>query len=174
MELVYTDTQIAKILTKIIAKARYELEIAQENGTVEELMKDYGITLEEKAMPVNPRISKILVVGKLEASKHEYVMRAKKLNIPEKNIEIESDYRKLHNLNLTKLEYSDTYSDVIFSASPHSMAGMGDASSMISKMEKEPDKYPRVIRAIANSELKLSITSFRNALRATRYLEVNQ
>ena len=171
MEYAYTDRQINLIIQKIISKARHELEIANENGTVDELMEEYGVTLEEGAMPVNPKSSKILIVGELAATKNEYVMRARKLHIPENNLEFEPDYEKLHKLNLTRLEYSDTYSDIIFGPVPHSMAGKGKDTSMISKMEKESDKYPRVIRAIANNELKLSITSFSKALRSTRYFE---
>lgn len=171
MEYVYTDRQINLIIQKIISKARRELEIANENGTVNELMEEYGVTLEESAMPVNPRLSKILVVGELAATKNEYIMKAKKLHIPESNLEFISDYEKLNRINLTRLEYSDTYSDIIFGPVPHSMAGKGKETSMISKMEKESNKYPRVTRAIANNELKLSITSFLKAIRATRYFE---
>lgn len=171
MENTFTDKQIGMILQKLISKVRHELELAVDNGTVGELMDEYGITLEESAMPVNPRLSKILVVGELVGKRKDYIQSAKKLNIPEYNIEFESDYEKLHNLNLSRLEYSDTYSDVIFGQVPHSMAGKGDSSSMIAKMEKEADKYPRVIRATTENELKLTISSFRKALKATRYFE---
>lgn len=171
MEYAYTDRQINLIIQKIISKARHELEIANENGTVDELMEEYGVTLEESALPINPRTSKILVVGELAGTKNEYIMRAKKLHIPESNIEFESNYEKLNRLNLAKLEYSDTYSDIIFGPVPHSMMGKGKDSSIITKMEKESNKYPRVTRATANGELKLSITSFSRAIRSTRYFE---
>lgn len=171
MEYQYTDKQINEILQKIIAKARHELQIAQENGTVEDLMDDYGVKLEANPMPVNPRLSKILVVGALAGKQNDYIMSARKLNINENNIEFETDYSKMNNLSLTKLKYSDVYSDVIFGPIPHSMIGKDDSSSIIALMEKESDKYPRVIRASANNELKLTITSFRKSLRETRYFE---
>lgn len=171
MEYSFTEKQIASILQKIIAKVRHELQLANENGTVQELLEDYGITLEEDAMPVNLRRSKILVVGELSGKLKDYLLSAKKLGISDNNIEFESNYEKLHNLNLTKLAYSDLYSDVIFGPVPHSMAGKDGASSMIAKMENEPNIYPRVIRATTANELKLTITSFRKGIRSTRYFE---
>ncbi len=172
MSNMYSDKQIKGILQKIISKAMRELELANENGTIDELLEDYGITLEESAPPVNPRTSKILVVGPTAGKLNDYLMSAKKLHIPESCIEFMRDYDKLTNINLTKFEYSETYSDIIFGPIPHSMEGIGDASNIIAKMEAESYKYPRIIRATANSELKLSITSFRKALSSTRYFEI--
>ena len=171
MATVYSDRQIREILRKIIAKAQRELMIASENGTIDELLEDYGITFEESAMPVNPRTSRILVVGSLAGKQKDYEMSARKYGIPSSNIEFLSDYEKLSNNDLTRLEYSNEYSDIIFGPVPHSMAGKGDASSIIVKMEREAEKYPRVIRANAGNELKLSVSSFRKAIKSTRYFE---
>jgi len=49
---------------------------------------------------------------------------------------------------------------------------MGDVSSLLAIMKREPNKYPKVIVATANSSLKLSINSFKQALLNTRLLEM--
>ena len=69
----YSASQISKIIQKIISKARRELELAQESDTVEEVMEKYGVTLNEEAMPVNPKVSKILVFGSLVGKEKDYV-----------------------------------------------------------------------------------------------------
>lgn len=165
----YTDRQLQEIFTKAINKLQREFRLAKENDSIDDFMNDYGIIYEEEAMPINVRQSKILVVGALNGKLKDYQLAAKKLDIKEDNIEFEVDFSKFTNLNLSRLEYSSEYSDIIFGAVPHSMEGRGDSSSMIAKMESEPNKYPRVTRAMANNSLKLSINSFRNALRLTRY-----
>lgn len=59
----YSPKQLAEILNKIIYKARYEIEIANNEGTVDELLNHYEIIYEEDTPPINPRSSKILVLG---------------------------------------------------------------------------------------------------------------
>lgn len=52
------------------------------------------------------------------------------------------------------------------------MTNMGDVSSLLAIMKREPNKYPKVIVDTANSALKLSINSFKQALLNTRLLEM--
>lgn len=169
MEYKYSDKQTMDIFSKVMNKIQLEFRLAKENNSLDEFMEEYGIVYEENPMPVNRRQSKILVVGSLSGKEKDFIQASKKLGISENNLEFESDFDKFTNLNLMRLEYSDEYSDIIFGPIPHSMAGKGDSSSIIAKMEHESDKFPRAIRACANSELKLSISSFRKALSSTRY-----
>lgn len=165
----YTESQAQEIFQRAMNKLMMQFRLAKNNNSLDDFMEDYGIVYEESPMPVNSRMSKILVVGALSGKVNNFVISAKKQGIPESNIEFEHDFSKFHNINLARLEYSDKYSDIIFGPIPHSMAGKGDSSSIIAKMEKESDKYPRVIRACTSNELKLSITSFRKAIASTRY-----
>lgn len=167
----HSASQISQIIQKIIAKARKELEIAQENDSVEEVMEQYGVSLEEDPVQVNPRISKILVFGALAGKKRDYLLAAKKLNIPEDNLVFISDYDELKHYDTAKLEYSVEYSDIIYGPAPHKETNMGDTSSFLAKLKNEPNKYPRLTVASANGALKLSISSFRNSLTRTRYFE---
>lgn len=166
------QAQVGKILQKIIAKATYELQQAAENGNLEDVMDHYGVTLEEEALPVDEGRSKILVLGALNGKPGDYKLSAKKMGIRPDNLEFESDYRKLKNFNAATLRNSFKYSDIIYGSAPHKMKNMGDVSSLLAGMQKEPQYYPRVIRAdVGDDRLKITITSFREALSKTRYYE---
>lgn len=167
----YSSAQIGKILIKIIAKACHELEIASEQGTVDEVMDEYGVTLEEGAMPVSKRTSKILVFGALSGKVSDYQMVAKKMGIQSDNLEFAVDYDKLKHFNTTILRDSMEYSDIIYGPAPHKIEDMGDTYSLVAAIEREPEHYPRLIKAVANKELKITITNFKESLRKTRYFE---
>lgn len=167
----YSQAQISRIAQKIIAKVRKELEIAQENDNLDELMEKYGIGFEEESMPVDSRKSKIIVFGALAGKLKDYIMAAKKLGISQENLVFISDYDELKRYDTAKLEYSLEYSDIIYGPTPHKTIGMGDENSLLAKIKREPNKYPKLQVATANGVLKLSIQSFKNALTNTRYFE---
>ena len=151
----YSSSQISKIIQKIIAKVRRELELAQESNNVDEIMSKYGIALEEEAMPVDPKVSKILVFGALAGKEKDYVLAAKKMGIDKNNIVFVSDYDQLKRYDTAKLEYSTEYSDIIYGPAPHKTAGMGDTSSLLAKIKKEPTRDPRLTIVSANGALRL-------------------
>lgn len=167
----YSQAQISRIAQKIIAKVRKELEIAQENDILDELMEKYGIGFEEESMPVDSRKSKIIVFGALAGKLKDYIMAAKKLGISQENLVFISDYDELKRYDTAKLEYSIEYSDIIYGPTPHKTIGMGDENSLLAKIKREPNKFPKLQVATANGVLKLSIQSFKNALTNTRYFE---
>lgn len=167
----YSQAQISRIAQKIIAKVRKELEIAQENDNLDELMEKYGIGFEEESMPVDSRKSKIIVFGALAGKLKDYIMAAKKLGISQENLVFISDYDELKRYDTAKLEYSLEYSDIIYGPTPHKTIGMGDENSLLAKIKREPNKFPKLQVATANGVLKLSIQSFKNALTNTRYFE---
>lgn len=167
----YTQAQQSKILQKIIAKVRYEIEIACENDEINELLDKYVVSLEEGCMPVNRRTHKILVFGDLAGKENDYKRAAKKIGINEKQLEFISDFKELKRFNTTNLAYSNVYSDIIYGPNPHKQVGIGDHNSFLSAIKNEPQKYPRVIEAKANSELKITISNFKDALFKTRLIE---
>ncbi len=166
----YTARQIQMIVQKIFSKIQHELEIAQRNDTVDELMDKYGVSLEEESVMVDKHTSKILVIGALAGKKDNFVKAARKMDISQYNIQFVDDYEKLTNFNATRLRNSFVYSDIICGPMPHSMKNK-EGSSLIAEMKNNPAEYPRVIVANANSGIKLSIHSFIEALSRTRYFE---
>ncbi len=134
----YTQAQQSKILQKIIAKVRYEIEMACENDEINELLDKYGISLEEGCMPVNRRTHRILVLGDLAGKENDYKKAAKNMGISEKQLEFISDFKELKRFNTITLAYSNVYSDIIFGPNPHKQVGMGDHSSFLAAIKNEP------------------------------------
>lgn len=168
----YSAEQITKLTQKIIAKVTTELRIAQENGTVDEVVAKYGISFEEQAMPVNKRVSKILVFGALAGKLADFQLAAKKCGITKDNIVFETDYNRMHHYDVSTLKDSLVYSDIIFGPAPHKIEGMGDTSSFLATIEKNPNHYPRLIKSQANSSLKITVSNFKESLTRTRYFEM--
>ena len=95
----YTHKQKSVILQKIIDKISKEIFRAIEDSEIDIIMDKYGVTLGESIMPVNKNTSTILVLGALKGKKSDYQMTARKLNIPENNVEFVDDYSKMHTFN---------------------------------------------------------------------------
>lgn len=168
----YSPVQIRKIIDKIVTKITYEVQMAATEGTMQDVLDEYGITLdEEPVMPVDRHKSKILVLGAVAGRLSDYQMTAKKLGIPSDNVEFVTDYRKMKHFNVSNLRYSWTYSDIIYGPTPHSMEGMGDTSSLLAEIKNHPNDYPRLVQVSANEKLKITISNFRSALTKTRYFE---
>ena len=170
----YSFSEIAKIKAKIFAKIAKELELANKNDEMDEVLDKYGVVLgEEERMPINTRTHRILVIGELAGSKKDYQMVAKKMDINPDNIEF-MDYEESKRLDARRLEYSNDYSDIIYGPAPHKINEMGDTNSLLSLIEHNPMRYPRLIRSKTNStdgRLKISISGFKEYLRKTFYYE---
>lgn len=174
----YTHKQKSAILQKIIDKISKEIFHTTEDSEIDAIMNKYGVTLEESAMPINKNTSTILVLGALKGRKSDYQMTARKLNIPENNIEFVDDYSKMHSFNAEQLRYSDRYSDIIVGPTPHSIKNKGDFiknkgdfSSIIAMIENNPKEYPKLLKAIANNSLKITTSNFKELLQQTRYYQ---
>ena len=167
----YSILEIGQMKSKIFGKINYEFELADTDEQVNKLIKKYDIVLEENPMSITPKTAKILVLGALSGKVDKYILASKKLGINQNNLEFISDYSKLKRFDVSNLEYSNKYSDIIYGPNPHKQVNLGDNSSTLAMMKKNPSKYPRVLEAIANKQLKLSIQSFKDCLEKTRLYE---
>lgn len=170
----YSFSEIAKIKSRIFAKIAKELEIANRNDEMPEILDKYGIVLEdEERMPINTRTYRILVIGELAGNKKDYQIAAKRIGIDPDNIEF-MDYDESKKLDARRLEYSNEYSDIIYGPTPHKTSEMGNTSSLLALIENNPMKYPRLIRSKTNStdgRLKITISGFKDYLKRTFYYE---
>ena len=166
----YSFADIASIKSKVFAKIAKEIDLANKNGEMASFLDKYGIVFEEEAMPVDARTMKVLVLGSLAGKLKDYQMAAKKMDIDPSNIEFVDTYDDKR-YDVRRLEYSMEYSDIIYGPNPHKTVGMGDTSSLLAEMKRSPEKYPRVVEAVSNDKLKISISGFRAALMSTRLFE---
>lgn len=167
----YSTSQIIELKNKIIAKVNKEIEIAIRNNSLEEVFNKYGVFLEEDSPSycVTKRM-KILVLGELAGKVKDYQLAAKKKGIDMDNLEF-IDYEAAKHLSASRLQYSNEYSDIIYGPTPHKIEGMGDTSSLLALIEQHPNEYPKLIKASANSKLKITITGFVDYLQKTRFYE---
>ncbi len=166
--------EISEIKSKVLSKIMFELDLAITDDNIEEFLNKHNIIFEANPMPVQPRTMKILVLGALSGNVSNFKLAAKKLGIGDNHIKFECDYKSLKRYDVSRLEYSNEYSDIIFGPNPHKQIGIGDYASALSMMKSEPEKYPRIIESIANNSLKITISSFKEAILNTRYYETIQ
>lgn len=170
----YSIDDLISIKSRVFAKIAREIDLAFKNDDMEYLLDKYGIVLEEEErMPINVRTYKILVIGELAGSKKDYQMTLKKMGIDSNNVEF-IDYDQVKRFNASRLEYSTEYSDIIYGPTPHKVSEMGDTSSLLALIEKNPMKYPRLVRCHTNTnngKLKISISGFKDAIRNTYYYD---
>ena len=87
---------------------------------------------------------------------------AKKLGIDKKRFEFYLDYEDAKTFNFRKMQWQPSYSLIMVGPMPHSGAGKGYGSSIISTLENE-DGYPPVVRLGSNS-LKITKSDFKAKL----------
>lgn len=169
--MVYSQSQITDLKAKIIKKICVEINLAIKNDAVDELLEKYGVELDEIPYQTGvTRRSIILVFGQLSGNVKDYQLVARKLGIKEDNLEF-VDYNSAKHFDTERLRYSCKYSDIICGPIPHKIEGMGDTSSFISVIEKNPSEYPKLIKATANKSLKFSISGFKDCISKTRFFE---
>lgn len=167
----YSNSQIAKLRIKILAKINKEIDIAIKNDALDDIFDKYGVTIEDNKLSiVITKRMKILVLGDLAGKLKDYQIAAKRKGIDPGNVEF-IDYQQAKDLNAGRLKYSSEYSDIIIGPMPHKIEGMGDTTSLLALIEKNPNEYPKLIKAEANSKLKISITGFSDYLLRTRFYE---
>lgn len=166
--------EFATIKSKVFAKIAAEIELAYEENTIDEFLEKYGIVIENEQPPYfDSRRAKILVLGALAGNVDDYKSQLGKLGLNKNNVEFINDYDELKRFNAQKLEYSSEYSDIIYGPNPHKQVNIGDNASLLTLLKRNPEKYPRVIEAVANSKLKITINSFKEAVLKTRLFEAS-
>ena len=120
---------------------------------------------------INWRRAKILVIGSTNVELDVLKKCAKNLGIDPIHIEWHLDYKKNKSFDFSELKYNINYSDIIFGPLAHKSKGIDGYSSAIAMMQEDPSNYPKIIRAIANKELKISKQSFAAALKNTQFYQ---
>lgn len=105
----------------------------------------------------------ILIVGDSNIDANNIYGCAKSLGFSKDRLELCLGYEKAKSFNYKKLEYNAKYYAVLVGPMPHSTLEKGDSSSVITMMESSKG-YPKVIRLIANSKLKITNNNFKAAL----------
>ena len=135
------------------------------NGRLEELLYliDMGDLVEgDEPLETWPE-GKVVVFGDSQARPKDLYGIAKDLGISRDRIEF-VDHDESKRYDYRRLEYNHSVVAVMFGAVPHSTPGKGSDSSVIARMERKRDVFPRVVRLSANGSLKITKTNFRESL----------
>lgn len=164
-----SDAEMNLLIDEVQDYIAKRLFRANRMGNLDELLEKIGFRkTKTDCHPSLQRNAKILICGDLGIQKKDLVGLIKSMGMrPEQFVFI--SYEDSTNFDFNKLEYSGSYSDILFGPVPHMAKGTDGYSSIISCMEAQPEKYPNVIRLQDHSEgLKISKTSFREGLMKTR------
>lgn len=171
-----SNQQVSKIINRLLNRITKELENANINDCAEEFLEKYDISEVEEEIYINPRTCKIIVMGALSGKVKDFKLAAKKIGIDPERIEFVG-YQECKRFNVARLENSNIYSDIIIGPMPHKVEGMGDVSSLLAAIKKEPSKYPKLLECRENSNefyLKITVGNFKKCLGNSRYFELCQ
>lgn len=161
---------LREITLRVMEKIQKELEIQNSLGCLDNYLT--SIHCSEFVANYNtsfiPREAKIAVFGCSKLSVNNLELVAKKAGINPSRIEFHMDYEKNKRFNFSRFKDSFIYSDIIFGPSSHKSVGIDGYSSAIAMMENESEHFPKITRAIANDELKITKSSFEKALLSTQ------
>ena len=161
--LVLNHDQLNKLVRRI------EQDLIRYNSS-EQLDKFFVEFSKEKYLEdIEPRLeytdnASILVIGDSRLKESNIMALAKECGINPKLVECHLDYSKMPSYNFSKLEYNVNYKCIIVGPVPHSVPGKENYKSIITKMQSEPEKYPKVIKLEdESSELKITKSNLRKA-----------
>jgi hypothetical protein len=112
------------------------------------------------------KYGKILVIGESSIQIKNLIGIAKQLGINKNRFEFVTNYENTKSYNFAALEYNINYKVVLVGPLPHKCIGLdGDKyNSVLDQMEDNPGSFPKIVRLVSSNELKISKTSFKNAL----------
>ena len=137
-------------------------------GMVDTFLNNIGYKKEETTedtehVKINGR-GKILVIGESQLKKDKLLMTAGKEGFDKDRFEFVTNYEDAKTYCFEKLQWNDNYAAVMFGPIPHKCATANNTSSIINRMSNEAG-FPPVVRITTTNDLKITKTSFINALR---------
>ena len=158
---------IDEIYSKIVEEVTLANRTSQDE--LNKVLDKYGFAEKKQSYQYcNVRSSKIIVFGRTEIKPNILNAIAKDLGIHPERIDYIS-YDDTTNYDISNLEYSNKYSDILVGPVPHKAKNMGDYSSMIESIEANSECFPSLIRVTDETgTLRISKTSFKTALLKTQ------
>lgn len=160
-------------LQDILLEFEHSAKEANARGEIFDFFKQHNIPYDEyDECSYDKSRVRLLIAGQTSIPVHKVQTILKSLNIDKNRVDLVLEYDALQKYKWNTIQYSEKYSDIIFASMGHSSIGKGDYSSIITRMESE-DGWPNVIRAEANSSLKLTRNSLIEALKKSEFYKKN-
>jgi hypothetical protein len=165
------------LIDEIYSKVIEEVTLANRSSKEElnKVLDKYGLGEKKQSYQYcNVKSSKIILFGRIELKQNIMNAIAKDMGISPDRIDYVS-YDDTTNYDISNLEYSNKYSDILAGPVPHKAKNMGNYSSMIEAIESNSEMFPPLIRVMDETgTLRISKSSFKNALLKTQlFKELN-
>lgn len=165
------------LIDEIYSKVIEEVTLANRSSKEElnKVLDKYGLGEKKQSYQYcNVKSSKIILFGRIELKQNIMNAIAKDMGISPDRIDYVS-YDDTTNYDISNLEYSNKYSDILAGPVPHKAKNMGNYSSMIEAIEFNSEMFPPLIRVMDETgTLRISKSSFKNALLKTQlFKELN-
>lgn len=164
--------ELDELLEKIYTELAQEVILANRTGRLADVLKKYHIYQEptdEKYIELHR--AKILLVGDMPLKLTQIHGVLKEYALTSEHIEY-IDYEQAKTFSWSSLENSMVYTDVMIGPVPHKVMGIDSYGGIISKMEENPDHYPKLHKLMAGHELKITKTNITEAIKNSYLLEV--
>lgn len=152
-------------IEEILDEIQKRVTFANRTDELDALLKAWGLT---EFLPSEEedryKSGKIVVIGGSDVDERILFGICKNYGIGKDRLEFCLDYDRAQTYNYRKLRYNQAYSVVIFGAVPHSATGKCDSGSVVAELESQSG-YPPVKRLVAGSELKITKSNFKNAIK---------
>ncbi len=162
--------QLEKLIEELSDFIRERVTLANRTGELESLIQQWEafdifdkITIPQDLYETQKE-GKIIILGESAINQNEISGIAKTLGLNKDRFEYCLDYEEVKNYNYSKLQYEPKYRLVLVGPMPHKTSGSGGSSSVIAEMEKTIG-YPKVVRLSSNSQLKITKTNLKEALK---------
>lgn len=163
--------ELKTLIDDIYDKITEEITLANRSGEEElkTVLMKYGFeSKKEEYLFCDIRSSKILVLGNTQVSIQDLKGIAKSIGIDPDRIDFELDYNRITNFDVENLRFNTKYSDILVGPVPHKVKGIDGNSSLITHIEENQEEFPKLIRVMDSNGLKITKTSFKEALINTR------
>jgi hypothetical protein len=162
--------ELEELFSEIYNNLIEEIHLANRLGHLDEVLKKYGIKskkTEKKYFELNR--AKILLVGDLQVSIDIIYKILKDYGLTTERIEHVS-YDQAKTFPWNKIENSMIYTDIFLGPIPHKLTSIQKYSSLIAMIEANSESYPKLHRLEANQMLKITKTSFMEALKKSELI----
>lgn len=164
MDKMLNSKELFDLIENIKDQIEKEIIRANRTGTLQEILNKYNFEIEENYWYCEPRLAKVLVIGQSSVSIDVLRSIVKKHGIDKDRFEFVLEYDEAQNYPMKSLRFNSKYSDIFVGPMPHKTKSMGDCSSIIAEIQNNQLDYPKLTKMVSNGELKITKTSFEEAL----------
>lgn len=157
--------ELALLLKEVQEEIEIQIMNHNRRGELNQYLKQLPIKQDQVQSSTTERKGKILVIGDSRVRQRHLRGIVSTLSLDPTRFDFVTNYEEIKNYPFEKLAYNTRYDYILAGPMPHMVRGVGEDSSIISKIEQNSDTYPPLARIMTEvGELKISKSSFKKVL----------